>query len=100
MQALKELLPRKKIFVADTSPAMIDEKTIFYVCKRVLIEEYGARGGENIIPTYLKDKKLFLSPKSSLWGSEAHMRRAHLVRRINDLLGSQILLEIKISQHI
>lgn len=101
MQSLKDLLPLKKIAAAEPvfRPALIDEKTIFYVCKTVLVEEYGARGGENLIPTYLKEKKLFLSPRTSLWASEAHIRREHLVRRINELLGGPVLVEIKISQH-
>lgn len=96
MQSLKDLLPTKKINIV---PKVLDEKTIFFVCKQVLVEEYGVRGGENIIPTFLKEKKLFLSPRTSLWASEAHIRREHLVRRINDLLGSPVLVEIKISQH-
>ncbi|MDO8565760.1 MAG: DciA family protein [Candidatus Moranbacteria bacterium] len=96
MRTLKELLPRKQL----TIPKEIDEKTIFHIAKQVLIEEYGARGGENIIPSYYKNKKLFLSPRSSLWSSEAYLMREHLVSRINAILGSEAVKEIKIAQQM
>jgi len=48
MRTLKELLPKKQ-----HSPLKgIDEKTIFHIAKRILVEEYGVRGGENIIPSF------------------------------------------------
>ena len=76
----------------------IDDKTVFFVCKKVLIEEYGIRGGENIIPVLFKEKKLFLSPRSSLWGNEAYLQRKRLCERINTLLGGPIVEEIKLAQ--
>lgn len=94
MQTLKELLPKKQ----RTQPKEIDEKTIFHIARQVLVEEYGVRGGENIIPTYYKDKKLFLAPRSSLWGSEAYLMREHIAKRINVILGSEEVKEVKIAQ--
>lgn len=94
MRTLKELLPKKQ-----RAPLKeIDEKTIFHIAKQVLVEEYGVRGGENIIPSYYKDKKLFLAPRSSLWGSEVYLMREHIAKRINAILGSEEVKEIKISQ--
>lgn len=96
MRTLKELLPRVK-----RPPSQeIDEKTIFHIAKQVLVEEYGARGGENIIPSFYKDKKLFLAPRSSLWGSEIYLMREHIASRINTILGSEEVKEIKISQQV
>ncbi len=96
MKTLKDLLPHKRSF----KPTVIDEKTIFYITKKVLVEEYGIRGGENILPTFFKDKKLFLSPRSSLWSSEIYLMQEHLRKKINALLGDEIVLEIKITQQI
>jgi len=96
MRTLKDLLPKKL-----RAPLKeIDEKTIFHIAKQVLVEEYGARGGENIIPNYYKDKKLFLAPRSSLWGSEIYLMREHIAQRINAILGSEEVKEIKISQQM
>jgi predicted nucleic acid-binding Zn ribbon protein len=96
MRTLKELLPKKQ----RTLPQEIDEKTIFHIAKRVLVEEYGVRGGENIIPSFYKEKKLFLSPRSSLWASEIYLMREHIVKRINAILGSEEIKEIKITQQM
>ncbi|OIP59110.1 MAG: hypothetical protein CO143_00805 [Candidatus Moranbacteria bacterium CG_4_9_14_3_um_filter_45_14] len=96
MRTLKELLPKKQ-----HSPLKgIDEKTIFHIAKRILVEEYGVRGGENIIPSFYKDKKLFLSPRSSLWASEIYLTRVHLAERMNAVLGSEEIKEIKITQQM
>ncbi|MEI8097040.1 MAG: DciA family protein [Candidatus Moraniibacteriota bacterium] len=96
MRTLKELLPKKRI----VSTESIDEKTIFHIAKRVLVEEYGVRGGENIIPSFYKEKKLFLSPRSSLWASEVYLMKDHLAQRMNAVLGSEVIKEIKITQQM
>lgn len=96
MKNLKDLLPKKR----SSRPFIIDEKTLFFVAKKVLIEEYGVRGGENILPTFYKEKKLFLSPRSSLWSSEIYLMREHLCKRINEMLGSDVIQEIKITQQV
>lgn len=95
MRTLKELLPIKKTTL---HREVLDEKTVFYICKRVLIEEYGVRGGENIIPSFYKEKKLFLTPRSSLWASELWLQRDRLRDRINTMLGCEGVVEVKISQ--
>jgi len=94
MRGLKELIQKKSA----RAPQGVDEKIIFHIAKCVLVEEYGVRGGENIIPSYYKDKKLFLTPRSSLWGSEIYLMREHLAKRINTTLGSEEVKEIKIAQ--
>jgi predicted nucleic acid-binding Zn ribbon protein len=96
MQTLKDLLPQKRTSLSKE----IDEKTIFHIAKRVLVEEYGIRGGENIVPTFYKDKKLFLSPRSSLWASEVLLMREKLIRHMNMMLGSDAVKEIKITQQM
>lgn len=94
MRTLKDLLPKKHLSV----PQEIDEKAVFHIARRVIIEEYGVRGGENIIPTFYKEKKLFLAPRSSLWASEILLGRTHICKRINDTFGTEAVKEIKIAQ--
>jgi hypothetical protein len=95
MKTLKDLLPKRP--VGDILE-VLDEKTVFFVCKRVIVEEYGVRGGENIIPNFYGDKKLFLAPRSSLWSSEIWLQREHIRKRMNEMLGSEAIVEVKISQ--
>ena len=94
MRTLRELLPKKQ----RSLPKEIDEKTIFHVAKKAITEEYGVRGGENIIPVLYREKKLFLAPRSSLWASEILLQREHLSRRINDALGAEWVKEIKVAR--
>ena len=93
MKNLGSLIAKKSFALQN-----LDEKTVFFVCKKVLIEEYGERGGENITPILFKEKKLFLSPKSSLWRSEAFLHRKRICDRVNELLGAVVVQEVKLAQ--
>ena len=100
MRTLKDLLPKNKKnprFIAGLGEN-IDEKTVFFIAKKVLVTEYGVRGGENIIPTLYKEKKLFLSSRSSLWGNEVWLERQSLREKMNSLLGGEAITEIKLGR--
>lgn len=100
MRTLKDLLPKNKKttrFQAGLG-VNIDEKTIFFIAKKILVTEYGIRGGENIIPTLYKDKKLYLSSRSSLWGNEIWLERESLKDKMNSLLGGEAIVEIKLGR--
>lgn len=100
MRTLKDLLPKnKKTTRFHTGLGVnIDEKTIFFIAKKILVMEYGIRGGENIIPTLYQDKKLYLSSRSSLWGNEIWLEREHLKEKMNNLLGGEAIVEIKLGR--
>jgi len=98
MRTLKDLLPKKHYASKGGAKTHLDEKTIFYIARKVLAEEYGLRGGENIIPTLYKEKKLFLSSRSSLWGNEIWLERDRLREKMNALLGSEAIAEIKMGR--
>lgn len=102
MRILKDLLLKPKTLKISEKepPLIIDEKTVFYIVKKIILEEYGIRGGENIIPTLYKDKKVFLSSRSSLWGNEIWIEREHLREKINLLLGEGVILEVKLGRDI
>lgn len=100
MQNLKDLLPKKQYAPEKLQQhqEILDDKTVFYIARKVLVEEYGIRGGENIIPTFYKEKKLFLSARSSLWGNEIWLERDRLKEKMNILLGSEAISEIKMGR--
>src|SRR3989304_7215851 len=98
MKIIKKLLSQKQKQLFSPKEREIDEKTIFQITKNVIMEEYGKRGSENITPTFYKDKKLFLSIKSSLWVSEIMLERAHLCKLINKTIGVDEIKEIKASR--
>lgn len=94
LKNLIDLLPKK--YLSDQKE--LDEKTVFHVAKRIVIEEYGLQGAENITPVFYRGKKLFLNPTSSLWANEVFLQRDYLRTRINTLLGSEAIVEIKLSR--
>jgi len=100
MRNLKDLLPKKRYAPEGKGQhqEILDEKTVFYIAKKVLVEEYGIRGSENIIPAFYKEKKLFLSARSSLWGNEIWLERDRLREKMNALLGSEAISEIKMGR--
>jgi hypothetical protein len=97
MRTLKDLLPKKQT-QARQKMSLLDEQTVFYIAKKILVEEYGLRGGENIVPTLYKDKKLYLTSRSSLWGNEIWLEKESLKRKMNHLLGGEGIAEIKIDR--
>ena len=97
MQTLKNLLP-KKPRVPRGEVLLLDEKTVFYIVRKIIREEYGVRAGENIIPTLYKEKTLFLSSRSSLWANEIWIEREYLRKKMNLLLGEEAITEVKMSR--
>jgi hypothetical protein len=94
MKTIRDLLPQKTSRITTE----LDEKTVFFICRKVILEEYGMKGGENIIPVLYKDKRLFLSPRSSLWGNEIALEREALRGKVNKLLGDEVVCEIVVSR--
>lgn len=95
MKNIKDLLPKRQVA---TKVPVLDEKTVFYIAKKVLVEEYGLRGGENIIPSLYQEKKLFLSSRSSLWGNEVWLEKERLRNKMNAWLGTEGIVEIKVDR--
>ncbi len=98
MRTLKDLLPKKQRDTHHKQVQNFDEQTVFYIAKKILMEEYGLRGGENITPTLFQEKKLYLSSRSSLWGNEVWLEKERLKQKMNTLLGCEAIQEIKIDR--
>jgi len=91
-------MPKKRFASSEKKKGSIDEQTVFYIAKKILAEEYGLRGVENIIPTRFQEQKLYLSARSSLWGNEIFLEKERLREKINTLLGGGVIQEIKIDR--
>lgn len=72
----------------------IDEKTIFHVFSQIILQEYGVRGQRGIIPSFYKEKILFIHFTQSLWAQEVWMNRAHIIKQLNDRIGSVVVHKI------
>jgi hypothetical protein len=78
--------------------AVVDEKSVFYVFGLVIRSEYGVRGAENIKPVFFKDKKIFIKAQGSVWESEVWLSRAQIVKKVNDQLGGEEIVDLAMSQ--
>ncbi|EKE19473.1 MAG: hypothetical protein ACD_9C00002G0002 [uncultured bacterium] len=77
---------------------VIDEKSVFYVFGLVIRQEYGIRGAESITPVFFKDKKIFIKAASSAWESEIWLSRNQIVKKVNEQLGSEEIVDLAMSQ--
>lgn len=90
MQKIKQYLKNKNF----TVQTVLDEKTVFYVLKKVLKNEYGNKGVEKLKPDYYKSGKLFINSDSSSWANELWLDREEIKNKINKELRIKEVKEI------
>lgn len=93
MEKLSQFLKQKSF-----KKTVLDEKTVFYVFKKIVGQEYGNRGRESLFPEAYKNRKLFIKAQSSVWASETWANRNVLIKKINQQLGANEVQGIKISK--
>jgi len=98
MRNIKDLFQDKKRSEEEVVSITPDEKSIFFLFRKVFGELYGVKGNENITPVQVQGKKLFLKPRTSLWANEALLQRQLLIGKINTTLGEEYLEDIIITQ--
>lgn len=82
---------KKKELVKKTA---LDDKSIFYIFNKIVKEEYGNRGIENVTMSQFKEKKLFIKAGNSNWANEIWLNRQSLIEKINKELGSEEIEEL------
>ena len=92
MKLIKNYLSKKNIFQAKN----LDDKTIFFIFKKVVKEEFGNIGVANLRPEYYKNKTIFVRSDSSVWSSELWLNRDKIVRKVNAEIGGKVVEQIKI----
>jgi hypothetical protein len=93
MKRIDQLLKQKK------SPRRpLDEKSIFFLFKKVVREEYGAKGEQSLLPQLLKNNRLFLKARSSNWANEIWTNRQEIIKKINNEIGKDELQDIKVQR--
>ncbi len=76
--------------------APLDDKSVFYIFDKIIKEEYGNRGVENIKASYFKDKKIFIKAENSNWANEIWLNREGIISKINKELGSNEISELSV----
>ena len=88
MRSLAQLFQKKE------EKKELDEKTVLYIVKNVIIREYGNKGWENIQPISFREGNLNLRVSGSIWESEILLQRGFLKKVINQECGQKIIKEI------
>jgi hypothetical protein len=83
----------KKTLIKNTT---IDQQSIFYVFQLVIKDEYGRQGIENIVPVFFKDRKIFIKAAGA-WASEIWLQRKQIVKKINQQLGGEEIVDLAMS---
>jgi hypothetical protein len=77
----------------------LDEKSLFYFFNKIIEREYGSKGLFNLKPDFLKNKKIFVKAKSSVWANELWLNRGEIIEKINQEIGSKEVDEISIKNN-
>ncbi len=89
MRSLAQLFQRK-----EKQKKVIDEKTILYITRNVILREYGNKGLENIQATAFREGRLNFWVGGSIWESEVLLQRVYLKKVINEECGKKVIQEI------
>lgn len=74
----------------------MDDKTVFYVFGKIIKNEYGKKGEENLKPDFFKNGKLFIKTNNSSWANELWINREEIKEKLNSELKADDVKEIKI----
>ncbi len=96
MKTLGSFINKKSLESRRT--VVIDQQSVFYVFQLVIKEEYGRQGGENITPVFFKEKKIFIKATGSTWASEIWLNRGRIVKKVNDQLGGEEIVDLAMNQ--
>jgi hypothetical protein len=91
MKALSDILFHRKV----QKKQILDDKTIFFVFKRVVEAEFGQIGKQKFTPDYFAKKTLFVKAQNSVWSAELWTNKARIIGKINEEIGEKALDDIK-----
>jgi len=97
MKTLKSLLQKKYLKKDQISKTSIDDKTVFFIFRKVIKTEYGRTGLEKFKAEHFSKKTLCVKTNSSAWAAELWTNRSVLIKKINYELNGDYINKIKIN---
>jgi hypothetical protein len=91
MKALGDILHQRKIYKKQN----LDDKTVFFVFKKVIEEEFGQLGKQKFTPDYFAKGILFIRADNSIWSAELWTNKARIINKINKEIGDVVVENIK-----
>ena len=97
MKTLGSLLHKKYRSNLSNKKTDIDDKTIFFVFKKILQTEYGNVGSGKFSADYFSKKTLHIKTKNSAWAAELWINRGKLIKKINLELGGEYIERLRMN---
>lgn len=94
MKALGDILSQRKTH----KKQILDDKTVFFVFRKVIEKEFGQIGKNKFTPDYFAKKTLFVRAQNSTWAAELWTNKAQIIEKINTELGENGVENIKTKQ--
>lgn len=77
----------------------LDDKTVFFLFRKIIKEEYGIRGVAELEPVAYLDGVLSVKPSNPLYSSELWIRREQIIDRMNVALERDVIREIRLVRY-
>ena len=91
MKALGDILYQRKV----GKKQILDDKTVFFVFKKVIEKEFGQLGKQKFTPDYFAKRVLFIKADNSIWSAELWTNKARIIAKINEEFGEIVVENIK-----
>jgi hypothetical protein len=96
MRSLKEFIVKR----AGSSPVIpMDDKTIFFLFRKIIREEYGLRGESELEPVIFEEGVLSVKANNPLYSSELWIRRETILARMNTALEQESIKELRLVRY-
>lgn len=96
MKSLGSLLQKKFSKKNKEKKLELDEKTAFFIFRKVIQKEFGSLGSEKFSPEHFAKKTIFIKSSSPAWSAELWMNKEKVILGINQELGADLIEKIKI----
>lgn len=96
MRALKDFIRKRSGPAQVTS---IDDKTVFFLFRKLIREEYGTRGVAELEPVTFTDSVLSIKANNPLYSSELWIRREAILGKMNAALEQEAVRELRLVRY-
>jgi hypothetical protein len=96
MRPLKEYIG-KRSGVSSQTP--LDDKTVYFLFRKITQEEYGTRGVAELEPVAFSDGVLSIKSNNPLYSSELWIRRETIIGRMNTALEQDAIQELRLVRY-
>jgi hypothetical protein len=96
MRSLKDFIGKRN---GSTHSTPIDDKTVFFIFRKMIREEYGTRGSAELEPVAFAEGILSIKANNPLYSSELWVRRETIRERMNVALEQDAVQELRLVRY-